>query len=379
MQRPTIEPSGYDFGKPAKASPADARRSNRALIFSLLFPNRQYSRAQLGRLTGLSRVATSDVVNAMLDEGLIWETGPDRRPPTGKGKRGTMLSVNTDRHRIISISLAQTQLIRGAITDLLGHPIDHAEATVPHGRATTVDDIAKVIETLLERTDHAIGIGVAATGIIDENGTVRISAGLGWRDVELASALERRFALPTTVSNDATAALMTERFFGQGGGNLMFVHLHHGVGAALLVNDALVTGESRAAGEIGHITVDMQGPPCPCGKQGCLEQLIAAPHIRRRMQDADDAEADAIIGEAARLLGQALAMPIGMLDMSDVCVYGPADIVNDTFLHSLQLHLDATTDAAWRRRTTVRRCRCDGDIVLRGEAIAVAYNHVNSL
>ena len=70
----------------AKASPADVRRKNRQLIFRLLFPTNQYSRAELGRRTGLSRVAVSDVVGRMLEEGLLRETG--QAPSGGKGKRG---------------------------------------------------------------------------------------------------------------------------------------------------------------------------------------------------------------------------------------------------------------------------------------------------
>ena len=85
----------------AKASPADVRRKNRQLIFRLLFPTNQYSRAELGRRTGLSRVAVSDVVGRMLEEGLLRETG--QAPSGGKGKRGTLLSIDIDRLRIISI------------------------------------------------------------------------------------------------------------------------------------------------------------------------------------------------------------------------------------------------------------------------------------
>ena len=79
----------------AKASPADVRRKNRQLIFRLLFPTNQYSRAELGRRTGLSRVAVSDVVGRMLEEGLLRETG--QAPSGGKGKRGTLLSIDIDR------------------------------------------------------------------------------------------------------------------------------------------------------------------------------------------------------------------------------------------------------------------------------------------
>ena len=111
-----------------QGSPADVRRKNRQLIFRLLFPTNQYSRAELGRRTGLSRVAVSDVVGRMLEEGLLRETG--QAPSGGKGKRGTLLSIDIDRLRIISIDLTQEHLLHGAVTNLLGQPLRHAEVTL---------------------------------------------------------------------------------------------------------------------------------------------------------------------------------------------------------------------------------------------------------
>lgn len=102
--------SPHNPGQSGKASPADARRTNRSLIFSLLFPDVQLSRAELGRRTGLSRVAVSDVVNSMLSCHLLRENG--RESNGGKGKRGTLLSVDPDTLHIISIDLSQPHLIQ---------------------------------------------------------------------------------------------------------------------------------------------------------------------------------------------------------------------------------------------------------------------------
>ncbi|OZG63498.1 NagC family transcriptional regulator [Bifidobacterium lemurum] len=377
MQRPTTEASGYAFGKPSKAGPADARRNNRTLIFSLLFPNNRLSRAELGRRTGLSRVAVSDVVSEMLDEGLIRESG--QAPSRSKGKRGTLLSIDADRLRAISVDLSQAHLIRAAVTDLLGRPLTHAEAAVLDGQQITVDTICGVIEALPKPDGRIIGIGIATPGIVDDDGVVRASTNLGWRDLDLKTPIERRFDLPVTVDNDAIAAMMAERFFGQGGPNLLFVRVRRGIGSAILVDDTVVIGENHAAGEIAHISLEPQGPPCPCGKRGCLERLTSAPVIYSQLHDsAPDEHADILTG-AARRLGQALAMPIGMFDLGDVCVYGPADIINDEFIDALQSHLDQTTDSAWRERTLVRRGQCGDDITIQGEAVAVIYRHIKRL
>lgn len=204
----------------AKASPADVRRKNRQLIFRLLFPTNQYSRAELGRRTGLSRVAVSDVVGRMLEEGLLRETG--QAPSGGKGKRGTLLSIDIDRLRIISIDLTQEHLLHGAVTNLLGQPLRHAEVTLNTGSFVSVDVIIELIEKMLGMSDgEVIGIGVASPGVVD-NGVVRSSTMRGWNNLDLSTPIAEHFGLEVNVSNDATAAMLTERSLAKAGPEYAF-------------------------------------------------------------------------------------------------------------------------------------------------------------
>ncbi|RSX57254.1 ROK family transcriptional regulator [Bifidobacterium samirii] len=357
----------------AKASPADVRRNNRSLIFNLLFPSSQYSRADLGRLTGLSRVAVSDVVNDMLDEGIIRENGYETG--TGKGKRGTLLSIDTTRLHIISLDLSQQYLLQGAMTDLLGTPRQRMEVALDPESEIGIDVIVQLVDQLrtdIDATDATvIGIGVSCPGVV-ENGVVRVSTQLGWRDVDLKSVIESRFGIPVTVSNDVTSSMLTERYFGQAGPDLLFVKVDQGVGAALLIDDAPVHGVGNAGGEIGHISIDPDsGPQCPCGKRGCMEMLISAPALRTRMADEDREGRRDILRKAGTYLASALAMPVGLTDMADICVYGPPDIVNNTLLEAAQERLNRATASQFHAVTTIRRCQCGADVTLHGAAIAV--------
>ena len=335
----------------AKASPADVRRKNRQLIFRLLFPTNQYSRAELGRRTGLSRVAVSDVVGRMLEEGLLRETG--QAPSGGKGKRGTLLSIDIDRLRIISIDLTQEHLLHGAVTNLLGQPLRHAEVTLNTGSFVSVDVIIEV-----------------------DNGVVRSSTMRGWNNLDLSTPIAEHFGLEVNVSNDATAAMLTERFFGQGGPNMLFVRIERGIGSAILLSDTPVIGELHAAGELGHISIDLDGPLCPCGKHGCLETMISGTALKKQLSAADVEQHQGILARAGRYLGQALAMPVGLLDMADVCVYGQPNIINATFIGAAQQYLDAATSSSFHKHTVIRRCECGPDITVQGEAIAVVFQHL---
>ncbi|KFI93380.1 Transcriptional regulator, ROK family [Bifidobacterium saguini DSM 23967] len=359
----------------AKSSPADVRRNNRQLIFSLLFPTNQYSRADLGRLTGLSRVAVSDVVGQMLDEGLLRETG--QAPSGGKGKRGTLLSIDIDRLNIVSLDLTQDHMLHGAVTNLLGQALRHAEITLGAGERVTLEMIGELIEKMMSMAEGTvIGVGIASPGVVD-GGVVKRSTWLDWHDMDLSTPLQERFGTNVTVTNDATAAMLTERFFGQGDKNMIFVRIESGIGSAILINDTPVKGEMHAAGEIGHISIDLNGPECPCGKRGCLETMISDNALRKQLVHADEQQKVSILAQAGQHLGQALSMPVGLLDMADVCVYGQPDIVNATFIDAAQQYLDASTSSTFHKHTVIRRCECGSDITVQGEAIAVLVHYLS--
>lgn len=364
-------------GRTSKASPSDVRRNNRSLIFSLLFPSNQYSRAELGRQTGLSRVAVSDVVNDMLDEGLIHENGFDTGN-TGKGKRGTLLSIDVTRLKIISIDLSQFQLIQGAVSDMLGVPQQRMEIALGPDNRIDVDAIVQLVDQLRSDLDvnSIIGIGIASPGVV-QHGVIRESTVLGWHNIDLKTTLESRFGIPVTITNDVTSSMLTERFFGQASSNLLFVKNDRGIGASTLIDDVPVTGENHASGEIGHISIDPEhGPACPCGKRGCMEMLISATALRARMRGTSRDMQKEIIREAGVYFATALAMPVGLLDITDVCVYGPPDVINNTFLEAAQRQFDRITASKFHARTVIRRCQCGADITLRGAAIGVIRDHI---
>lgn len=361
-----------------RASPSDVRRKNRSLIFSLLFPRHQYSRADLGRLTGLSRVAVSDVISDMIDEGLVVETGTETSP-SGKGKRATLLGLNTAHVRTISIDLSQDQLIQCAATDLLGRPVQRMEVALGPDNEVSLDAIVQIVDQLrseLEDDRFIIGIGVACPGAV-KDGVVLESTQLGWRNVDLAALLESRFHTPVTLVNDSVAAMLAEHYFGQAGANLLFIKNDRGIGSAVLVDGVPVVGDNHASGEIGHISIDpVDGPPCPCGKRGCMEMLLSARELRSRMRDLDTAHRTQVVEDAGRRFAAALAMPIGLLDIGDVCIYGPADVINMAFLESAQRELDAMSSSQFHQHTVIRRCQMGADITLRGAAIAAVQAYI---
>ena len=275
-------------GTQAKASPSDIRISNITAAFEQLFPATQMSRANIGKLIGLSRFTTSEVTGEMVDNRILRELGPDNRE--GRGKRSQVLAIDTDFWRIVSVDLSNPMLVKGALADLSGRIVDRTELPVDHG--CSVDDVIDLCRQLISSTPLPIlGIGIAVTGIVEPNGVVRKSVHLGWSELPLKTEVENATGVPVIVGNDTNAALVAERFFGDCSPNSMLISIGRGVGAALCLNDVIIEGSSFTAGEIAHVVVDPNGPICECGKQGCLESFFPAtgcsnasrrilPHVR---------------------------------------------------------------------------------------------------
>ena len=142
------------------------------------------------------------------------------------------------------------------------------------------DRIARIIDAALEEAGgpQLRAIGCGCPGPTDgERGVVIDTPNLGWKDFPLASMLEKRYGVPVKLENDVNAGTYGEWRFGEVADepNVLGVFPGTGIGAGLIVNGQLLHGHSGGAGEIGHMTIDVDGPYCGCGKRGCLESMAS--------------------------------------------------------------------------------------------------------
>jgi glucokinase len=139
------------------------------------------------------------------------------------------------------------------------------------------------------------GIAIAAAGAIDINkGLITSSPNLpGWINVPLRDIISKRYGIYTCLLNDANAAALAEHRLGAGKGtnNLIYLTVSTGIGGGIIVNGELYSGTSGCAGELGHMTIDANGPECNCGNRGCLESLASgtavANEAKRRIKEGD--------------------------------------------------------------------------------------------
>jgi predicted NBD/HSP70 family sugar kinase len=356
-----------------KAGPGDARRHNRALVLRTIFRDGPLSRADLARVTHLTRVTTSDLAAELLAEGLVEELGT--RSDQRVGKPATLLGVVPDARYTLTLDLSDEERFRGALVDLAGKV--RARRTAERDGRTGVAALELAGALAAELADAAerplLGVGVGSPGVVDPAGTVLEAPNLGWHGLDLAASLAAHLSgTPVHVANDANALALGELALGgTADRSLLCVKVAHGVGAGLVLDGRLVVGDRFAAGEIGHVVVDPDGPACACGRRGCLEAIIAAPRLRRRLAGLGPDADHAARTDAGTRLGEALAPVISTLNLREVVLSGPLDLLDETFRAAALAAVRARTMPAVGDHVDIRFSSLGEDHVLLGAAMLV--------
>lgn len=194
----------------------------------------------------------------------------------------------------VGVDLGGTNL-RIAAVDRTGKILEKITTgtEVARGRDRVIDEMCAAVQTLTQKFRGAsqfAGIGVGVPGIIDmATGMVRQSPNLpGWEEYPVHEAIERRLAATVVLENDANAAALGEKWLGAGTevDDMCMLTLGTGVGGGVVLGGRVWHGMTGMAGELGHVNVDPQGPPCGCGARGCLEQFASATAVKRMALEA---------------------------------------------------------------------------------------------
>lgn len=191
---------------------------------------------------------------------------------------------------VIAMDLGGTK-IRSALVSPEGTliAVDNRLTLADEGPGKVIDRLFSSIATVLKRgqmkTGGLNGIGVAVAGVLDSRkGVLTSSPNLPrWRNVPLKKILFEGLALDTFLVNDANAAALGEHRFGAGRGsdNMVYLTVSTGIGGGIIIDNILYEGSTGSAGEIGHMTIDVNGPECKCGNYGCLEVLASGTAVAR--------------------------------------------------------------------------------------------------
>ena len=361
----------------AKATPGDTKQHNRVLVLQTLYLSGPLSRADIARATELTKVTISGIVSELIGEGLLVELGQRESPRPGKP--AILVDLARTRLAVVALDLSDEQLLRGAVLDLAGHTLARAETprSTNAGEAVTGDAACELVVALaLELRDRSelplLGLGVGTPGVVDDAGVVRVAPNFDWENLPLQRILEERTGLPTTVGNDANVAALAEYSFGDTSEDFVLVRIGFGVGAGLMLGGQPVPGSRFASGEIGQVMVGTDlGMDASYSRDQVLEHWLAIPALTAALAEAGEAGRERVLREAGGRLGVALAPVVGMLNLAEIVLAGPHELIGGTLA-------EAAIEVLTRRTmpdshdTLVFRVSDQGeDLILRGATAVV--------
>jgi len=347
------------------ARPDAIRRHNLSLVLGQVHRDGALTRAELTQRLGLSRSTIGALVSDLTDRGLVEERVPSGGPRAGRPSH--VVAPHSHGPYVVAVDLDVTHVTTAAVgiggTVLARHVVPAGpEPASPEEVARQIIATVPILQALIGRNDPPVAIGVSVPGTVDRHwGTVGVAPNLGWRNAPFGKLLAELATprVPVVVGNDADLALLAEhsRGIARDCENVVYLIGRVGVGSGIIANGIPLHGHDGHAGEIGHNVVDASGPPCHCGKHGCLETYIGEialltlagrPQppsdevIREVFDAARDGEQAALnaVKTVAESLGRGLASVVNMLNPERVILGGSLSEVLDIARPELENALD---------------------------------------
>lgn len=313
------------------------------------------TQADIARATQLAPGTVSKIVRELVAAGMVETT-------VGSGRRGTAVRVSRGAGIVAGVDFGHRH-VRVAVGDLAGRILAAEREPIAQDLAygDGLDRVVSMLDRLLgdlpADISDVLNIGLGLPAPITEDDLVMSSAILpGWVGVNARAEAAKWLGRPVQIDNDANLGALAEYRYGAGRGHqdLVFTKVSSGVGAGLILGGKLYRGANGTAGEIGHLTIDEQGPFCRCGSRGCLETYASVGMAQDVLAgQLPNASMDEIV-EAARQgnvsalrmfedaglhLGWALAMLANLINPSIVVVGGEMARAGDLLLDAIRIGL----------------------------------------
>jgi glucokinase-like ROK family protein len=293
----------------AKSKTADqvwVRKMNRAIILQVFRTHPALSRARLAIETGLNPSTVSSIISELIQENLVRETDLIQ---SAIGRPGRLLEINPEGGCALGIEI-NVDYIEFLITDFAANVLwRERQASVPEvGQEEIilkVSNLARKASAFIQdcKSRRLLGVGVGVPGLVDvSSGLLRIAPNLHWVNVPIRDVLAGWFDCPIYVENEANAAALGEYYFGAVRNVKDFIYLSAGIGlgSGIVMGGKLFRGMFGYAGEAGHMTLDVNGEICGCGKRGCWETFVGPRAVEHRVQRSIAAGAKSILSDMVK-------------------------------------------------------------------------------
>jgi N-acetylglucosamine repressor len=369
-----LDLQSFPESKPMKkATQQQTKEHNRNLVLKNILDHEEISRAEIARITHLTRTTVSDLVSELIAEGLVSEVGLGE---SIGGKSPILLSLSADSRFLIGLDLAHNSFygavvnLRGVVREAIEFPIQDCDGN------EAIDAVYKILDHLVQSPHHPlVGIGVGAPGLVNtQHGVVINAVNLDWKNLDLGKMIRERYHLPVYIVNDSQAAALGEYTYHdarRSEESMVVINARHGIGAGVIINGQLFQGDGGGAGEIGHTKVIFQdGLPCRCGNTGCLETVASAQAVVRRIRTLSRENADLSISadpqrisfdmivkafhkdnplarqvvlEAGKYMGFALSNLVSVLNIHEIVLTGDMTQFGKPWLEAIQKSMESAS------------------------------------
>ncbi|MBD0406399.1 XylR family transcriptional regulator [Bacillus siamensis] len=269
------------------ADQAFVKKVNQKLLLKEILKNSPISRAKLSEMTGLNKSTVSSQVNTLMKENLVFEIGQGQ---SSGGRRPVMLVFNKKAGYSVGIDVG-VDYINGILTDLEGTIVldqhHHLECSSPEiTKDILIEMIHHFIANMPQSPYGLIGIGICVPGLIDKNQKIVFTPNSNWRNIDLKPIIQEKFNVPVFIENEANAGAYGEKVFGaaKNHDNMIYASIGTGIGIGVIINNDLYRGVGGFSGEMGHMTIDFNGPKCSCGNRGCWELYASEKALLKSLQ-----------------------------------------------------------------------------------------------
>ena len=337
------------------------REVNRALVLNYIRERGTVPRSDLAPYTGLSRTAIGNIADELIEEGIIRQE--DHR--TGDDRRTTLLSFNATAGYVLGGTLGR-QHLTVVLADLTGHPVQRLDIpfAIDKGPQEDLPLLAKFLKVFVAQQQVAwemvVGVGLGIMSPLDllQQDTVLPAPFANWSGINIQERLEESLGVPVYLDRDGNMGALGESRYGAGRSesHMLYMKVGSSISGGFILNGQIYRGYTGAAGEIGHIPVEVNGTLCHCGRSGCLETVAGKAAVLREVQRFvptittfeevveaarnGDVVCKGALARAGKHLGLVLAGLINSLNPALVVLDGSTMQAGELLLRSLHATLD---------------------------------------
>lgn len=267
----------------------EVRELNLSTVLRLIHRKKVCSRAELAKMTGLQQSTVTNIINQLIECGLVTETGIIEGR---KGRRSIGVTLTNDKYQVIGARLSRDSYsverfhINGEYDAVIRRDFETGCAIIP-----VLENIRRDIQSFIDSASLpivAIGLSVPGPFKVYESKFMNITYMSGMEDVNLKEFFSDYFDIPTYIEHDANAGILAEKWFGLPSmekGTYIYIAAGYGIGAGVMIDGSVFHGSIGIAGEIGHMSINFDGPRCVCGNVGCLEMYASSHAVSQRVKD----------------------------------------------------------------------------------------------